>query len=511
MFSRAVRSDARCAKGLRSFLVYLRAWLFVLLILGDFFGLTVVAQATPAIPSIEGHLTDASRRLSEAERNSIDILLGSFQASFKVDVAMVVLANPVPSLDETSQTCFDTWGIGKSWERGGILLVVSSDLKDCSVVTTRPPKAPIRQTSARQLEVFTRRHLQNGDLPGGLTAAAERVKTMLVGVAPSQNIVGNPPVPSIEGHLTDGSRRISAADRKSIDDQLAQLQDDAQVDMAILVMGRPTESLEEMGKSCFRAWKIGQDRPNGGLLVVVSQDFKDCTVAMTDSEFPLPGSSSTELARVVRARLQSGLLVEALSTAIGRVRNVLLSNSSQRSPSGNPPVPGIESHLTDASKQLSLKDRQSIDELLGSIQSDTKVDAVVYILAFPVKSLNEMAKTCFSTWSIGKSWEGGGILLLISQDMKHCSVAMSSRDTPLKSEVALQLEKSVSERLSQGQATSAIRFAAERLRRYLSMRRRPTVQPPFKPNMEGTRQYCLGAAMIVLLAGVSGFVRQRKS
>jgi uncharacterized membrane protein YgcG len=468
------------------------------------------ARANPPVPGIEGHITDSGKRLPDGQRQAIDQALGSVQADLDVDMAIFILATPVESLAEMGQACFRTWSIGKSWKRGGILLIVSQDLKDCALVMTESG-SPLPAVVARTIEERVKAHLSRGELGPGLTDAIAEARNHLQADQAAVVVAGNPPVPGIEGHVTDSSRRLSEGERRTLDDQLEALQADTQVDFAIFILARPVESLLEMGRACFRTWSIGASWDRGGLLLILSHDLKDCALIMTDKEVPLSSQAAQELEQMVRERLGQGQLVGGLGAAVGRVRNLLLRgrSPSKGQPSGNPPVPGIESHLTDPGKQLSEADRKLIDEWLGAIQTEAKVDAVVFLLADSVTSLKDMGEACFKTWGIGKSWEGGGVLLIVTRDLKDCALVMSQKDSPIKAGIARQLEEQFRARLRQGSAASAIKFAVQKLHRTIqSGGRRPVVHPPFKPNVEGTRHYGMGVLVIVLLALASASWRR---
>lgn len=170
-----------------------------------------------------------------------------------------------------------------------------------------------------------------------------------------------------------------------------------------------------------------------------------------------------------------------------------------------PPVPGIESHLTDKGRVLSDADRESIDRSLGSIQQDTKVDVAVVILDFPAEPLPEMAQAIFQTWSIGRSWEGGGMLVVVSQDLKECAIATTDKDIPLPAQLVRQLEEVLRTLLEQRQLAVGLRSVVSRIHRAVSARR-PHAEAPrlrFEPDTARIRNFSLGLLVTGLLSVLS--------
>lgn len=174
-----------------------------------------------------------------------------------------------------------------------------------------------------------------------------------------------------------------------------------------------------------------------------------------------------------------------------------------------PPVPSIEGHITDSGKVLSEVDREKVDQELGEIQQTYKVDLAVHVLDFEVEDLEAMARACFERWSIGKSWEGGGILISISKDLKSCAVVTSEPDKPLSQASIESLKSSLEMQLQRVVAKDAIRSIIARSQRMLGLTRpHPKVYPPLTPRVREGQRYLMGALAMVLLAGVSTYFRR---
>jgi hypothetical protein len=68
-------------------------------------------------------------------------------------------------------------------------------------------------------------------------------------------------------------------------------------------------------------------------------------------------------------------------------------------------VPGIEGHMTDPAQVLGKDDKRSIEDKLGSLQGDTRVDVAGWIVDAPESSLDALGHEAFRKWHIGNDWD----------------------------------------------------------------------------------------------------------
>jgi hypothetical protein len=75
-------------------------------------------------------------------------------------------------------------------------------------------------------------------------------------------------------------------------------------------------------------------------------------------------------------------------------------------------VPGIDGHLTDPRHILSASDKTAIDEKLGKIQQDTRIDVAGWIVDAPPEALAELGNEAYRRWNIGRDWDNGVFLIV---------------------------------------------------------------------------------------------------
>ncbi len=171
-------------------------------------------------------------------------------------------------------------------------------------------------------------------------------------------------------------------------------------------------------------------------------------------------------------------------------------------------LPGIESHLTDPARRLSEQERQVIDRNLGSLQADTQVDVAFYVTDRDEPIL-PLAKRCLEGWKIGKAWKGG-VLLVVDRNLSECVLLMTNPDYPLPSKTAERIRERMASKLRSQALGSTLREAVVILRRELQVYSpQPVVHPAFEPNRARGLRYALGAAAVLILAGLSQFIRAK--
>lgn len=170
-----------------------------------------------------------------------------------------------------------------------------------------------------------------------------------------------------------------------------------------------------------------------------------------------------------------------------------------------PPVPPIESHFTAHGKQFSAQQEKTLDKALESIQSESKVDFAVLVLDQPLPSdqYDSLCQQVFRTWNIGKSWDGGGILMLVSPDGRQCVTTQSEEEHPLSKALATNLRKTVESAASSGQLYRGLLLAIERCRRILrSGENRPVQRNSLKRAPDRAANYGFGAVLVLIAAAI---------
>lgn len=178
-----------------------------------------------------------------------------------------------------------------------------------------------------------------------------------------------------------------------------------------------------------------------------------------------------------------------------------------------PPVPNIEGHFTAHGRQIGAAQKKTLDELLGKIQEDSKVDLACIVMAEPLAAteLDQMAQLIFNTWNIGRSWEGGGALLVVSHDGKECVMVQSEEPRPIPEAIGDLLIQTVQQGAASGQLAEGLLRAFERGRRFLRTGKyRPITTTPLKRDPHRALRYALGALAAVALAVISSSTRKDK-
>jgi hypothetical protein len=82
-------------------------------------------------------------------------------------------------------------------------------------------------------------------------------------------------------------------------------------------------------------------------------------------------------------------------------------------------VPNINGHMTDPDHTLSEADKTSIEDKLGKIQEDTRVDFAGWIVDAPEASLDDLGNDAFHRWNIGRDWDNGAFMLVPRNGRVH--------------------------------------------------------------------------------------------
>ncbi len=88
------------------------------------------------------------------------------------------------------------------------------------------------------------------------------------------------------------------------------------------------------------------------------------------------------------------------AVAVGAARITFVATASAY-------VPPIDGHLTDPGHRLRSTEKDSLEEALGKIQSDTQVDVAGWVMAQPTDEVVDLGHEAYEHWRIGRDWENG--------------------------------------------------------------------------------------------------------
>lgn len=154
--------------------------------------LAVTAVSAPAmtvdeVPNV--HLADRSRYVSDpagiltpASLSRLDAAIASIWTDTSAEVAVVVVDEIDPSLspEEFATALFEKWGIGKSDNDNGLLLLVSRDDRTAQIRTGYGLEGVVPDILAGRIlrdDMFP--HFRQGDFDGGIEAAVATIGTLL--------------------------------------------------------------------------------------------------------------------------------------------------------------------------------------------------------------------------------------------------------------------------------------------------------------------------------------------
>lgn len=171
-----------------------------------------------------------------------------------------------------------------------------------------------------------------------------------------------------------------------------------------------------------------------------------------------------------------------------------------------PPVPGIEGHFTSRGSQVTSEQKKKMDELLGKIQEESRVDLAILIMdqELGTGTLSDMANQTFHAWSIGKGWDGGGALIVVSKDCQQVALAQSSGDLPFREKHFNLVKESILNGQRQGNLAEGMRLGIERARRvFRSGGKTYLSAPPQQRDVSRSIRYSIGALAVFLVAVAS--------
>jgi uncharacterized protein len=78
-------------------------------------------------------------------------------------------------------------------------------------------------------------------------------------------------VPPIQGHVTDTAGVLSPEDRAALEQRLTRTMDESGREIAVFVVGSlQGETIEDVAYQTFNAWRIGRDKLDNGVLLVIA-------------------------------------------------------------------------------------------------------------------------------------------------------------------------------------------------------------------------------------------------
>jgi uncharacterized membrane protein YgcG len=170
--------------------------------------------------------------------------------------------------------------------------------------------------------------------------------------------------------------------------------------------------------------------------------------------------------------------------------------------------PSLDGHATDPHHRLKFSEKDSLEERLGKIQSDTQVDVATWISDMPEQSLGDLGAEVYDRWHIGRDWENGVLLVFPSNGAVRV-VLKPGRPALSDGDVA----RIVAEDARDPSATFVARIerAADEISAVLLVgAKAPKVRPRGQGDPRLGFQYAVGAAFVALLAVALSVVRRTR-
>lgn len=131
-------------------------------------------------------------------------------------------------------------------------------------------------------------------------------------------------LPGIEGHLTaPPDTHLPLLTKRALEMSLDQAKEETKVDFAVLYLSAPpTAPLTAVAQKALETWNIGKDQANGGVMLVVSPDARDCDFAQTAGQ-PLSLRSIVRVKQALQPGNRPARAADALASVIERTRRIL--------------------------------------------------------------------------------------------------------------------------------------------------------------------------------------------
>jgi uncharacterized membrane protein YgcG len=166
-------------------------------------------------------------------------------------------------------------------------------------------------------------------------------------------------------------------------------------------------------------------------------------------------------------------------------------------------IPGIDGHVTDPTHALSASDKTAIDENLGKIQQDARIDVAAWIVDAKEDALTELGNEAYRRWNIGRDWDNG--VFLIVPKVGRAKLIQKQGRPALSPSEAEQLVAADNPALSMNQRLDRLADAAGTVIRGKTFHPRPRGE---SDPARGVRY--AGGATVVLLIAVGLTWRARK-
>lgn len=262
----------------------------VLVSLAALFALVCAAAAqNPVFPALSGRIVDHANIIDGYTRDSVGRKLAEFEAKTGAEVVVAT----VPSLsgmdiDSYTLALARHWQLGQTGKFNGAILLIAPNAGKVAIqasqglrdrLTDEVMERIIRETLIPRLGADDIAGGVNGGiddmlwaltvLPTQATAApAERQVAQIVQPAAAQSSLN---FPRLTGRIVDEANLLDAATRAELTQKLTELEGKS-TDQLVIVTLRSLQgtSIEDYGYRLGRAWQIGQQGKNNGVLLIVA-------------------------------------------------------------------------------------------------------------------------------------------------------------------------------------------------------------------------------------------------
>jgi len=166
-------------------------------------------------------------------------------------------------------------------------------------------------------------------------------------------------------------------------------------------------------------------------------------------------------------------------------------------------IPGINGHMTDPTQALSETDKTAIEDKLGKIQQDTRIDVAGWIVDAPEDALEGLGSEAYRRWRIGAEWDNG--VFFIVPRFGRARLIQNHEKPELNASDAAQLLAADDPRAPMAQRIHRMADAAGTMLRAATLHARPRGRSHPRRGLA----YGAGAAL-VLLAAVVRTLRGRR-
>jgi uncharacterized protein len=154
--------------------------------------------------------------------------------------------------------------------------------------------------------------------------------------------------PLLEGHVTDLTRTLDENQKRTLDGQMANLDQASTVEIAVLILGSLNgEAIEDVGYATANAWKLGKGgKDNGVLLVIATGDRRVRIEVGKGLEGQLTDLQANDIIhQKINPELKQGKLFEGVEAGVMAIASaaaghyVVTGAASPMHSSGSVPLP----------------------------------------------------------------------------------------------------------------------------------------------------------------------------